>query len=120
MAVIRRTLRTNPFCRASNWSYTGHKGLGRHIFDNNTPPVHIEGCFTADCSIKQVVEPVILLMLKGAPNNTFQQDNAKPHVSRWTIGSLTRFDILSWLVNSPDLKPTEHILVLTGMICAQQ
>ncbi|GFX85405.1 hypothetical protein TNCV_3715791 [Trichonephila clavipes] len=53
------------------------------ICDRRMALVHIEGRFTADRYVAQVVEPVVLpLLLQGAINMVFQQDNDRPPVAR--------------------------------------
>ena len=52
----------------------------------------------------------------GSGNQTiFQQNNAKPHVTRRTRNSLTGCDILPWTAASPDLYPIERLWDLLGI-----
>jgi hypothetical protein len=45
----------------------------------------------------------------------FQQDNARPHISRitcnWfkTLAETHGLTVIEWLPNSPDMNPIEHI-----------
>ncbi|GFX77219.1 hypothetical protein TNCV_1680021 [Trichonephila clavipes] len=50
----------------------------------------------------------------GAPNTVFQQDNARHHVARQILHSLTRFNILPWSANIPDLILIEQPRDLIG------
>ncbi|GFY28667.1 hypothetical protein TNCV_3440341 [Trichonephila clavipes] len=62
IAEIRRTLRTNPFCRAST-------GLTLSIIiDNKTHLLHIDDRLTADRYDTKVVEFVVLSFLQSAIN----------------------------------------------------
>ncbi|GFX12480.1 hypothetical protein TNCV_2929741 [Trichonephila clavipes] len=50
-----------------------------------------------------------MCLWQGSLNTITQQDNARPDVARRTFISLTRFDILPWAVNSPDLNLIKHL-----------
>ncbi|GFV15010.1 uncharacterized protein TNCV_319781 [Trichonephila clavipes] len=79
------------------------------MLDHKMPLVHTDGRLTAVHYVAQVVEPVVLPLLQVAPKTVLQQDNSRPHVARRTPNSQTRFDILPWPVNSPDLSPIKHL-----------
>ncbi|KFM63879.1 Transposable element Tcb1 transposase, partial [Stegodyphus mimosarum] len=82
---------------------------GGIIFDHKVSLVHINGNLTADRYVTQILEPFVLPWLQGPPNTVFQQDNAKPHVGRRTLNSLTGLGILPWPAASPDQNPIEHL-----------
>ncbi|GFW25142.1 hypothetical protein TNCV_2262001 [Trichonephila clavipes] len=72
MAVARRTLQINLFLRTSNQSYIRHHGLGGIMFDHRIPLVQFADHYVTRCE-----KPIVLLLLQGAPNIKFQQDNAR-------------------------------------------
>ncbi|GFS57498.1 hypothetical protein TNCV_1401691 [Trichonephila clavipes] len=80
-ALTRETLRSNPFRQASNWSYTRHHGFWVGIIFNHRISLILIDCRLTLATVTQVVEPVVLPLLQGAPNTIFQQDNARQHVT---------------------------------------
>ncbi|GFW80941.1 transposable element Tcb1 transposase [Trichonephila clavipes] len=54
-------------------------GIGYH---SCTPLVRIDGTLNSQRYISEVLEPVVLPYLQGLPTAIFQQDNARPHVSK--------------------------------------
>ncbi|GFU47180.1 transposable element Tcb1 transposase [Trichonephila clavipes] len=54
-------------------------GIGYH---SRTPLVHIAGTLKIQRYINEVLEPVILPYLQRLATSIFQQDNARPHVTR--------------------------------------
>ncbi|GFW67674.1 transposable element Tcb1 transposase [Trichonephila clavipes] len=54
-------------------------GIGYH---SRTPLVRIAGTLNNQCYISEVLEPVVLPYLQGLATAIFQQDNARPYVTR--------------------------------------
>ncbi|GFY04679.1 transposable element Tcb1 transposase [Trichonephila clavipes] len=54
-------------------------GIGYH---SRTPLVHIVGILSNQRYSSEVLEPVVFPYLQGLTTATFQQDNARPHVTR--------------------------------------
>ncbi|GFV29272.1 transposable element Tcb1 transposase [Trichonephila clavipes] len=54
-------------------------GIGNH---SCTPLVRIAGTLNSQRYISEVLEPVVLPYIQGLVTAIFQQDNARPHVSR--------------------------------------
>jgi hypothetical protein len=59
-----------------------------------------------------IVQPNVIPFIQAQANNvTFQQDNARPHVTRVVREDLTQqnVDLLPWPAVSPDRSPIEHV-----------
>ncbi|GFW33487.1 transposable element Tcb1 transposase [Trichonephila clavipes] len=54
---------------------------------SRTPLVRIAGTLNSQRYISEVLEPVVLPYLQGLATAIFQQDNARPHVTRLSKGS---------------------------------
>ncbi|GFS81445.1 transposable element Tcb1 transposase [Trichonephila clavipes] len=52
------------------------------VYHSRTPLVRIIGTLKSQRYISEVLEPVVLPYLKGLATAIFQQDNARPHVTR--------------------------------------
>ena len=65
----------------------------------------LPGTITATSFIENVLEPVGLSFIQGVTNGIFQQDNARPHVARSTLGFLDKnnVNVMPWPARSPDL-----------------
>ncbi|GFT89696.1 transposable element Tcb1 transposase [Trichonephila clavipes] len=96
-------------------SHTGHApdilvrgGIGYH---SRTPLVHIAGTLNSQRYISKVLEPVVLPYLQGVATAIFQQDNARPHVSRIVHRFFVshQIEFLPWPARSPDLSPIENM-----------
>ena len=63
-----------------------------------------------------LLEPVGLPFVQGVKNGIFQQDNARPHVSRSTLWFLdeNNVNVMPWLARFPDLSPIENLLDMIG------
>ncbi|UYV79831.1 hypothetical protein LAZ67_18000857 [Cordylochernes scorpioides] len=61
--------------------------------------------------ISEVLEPVVLPYLQGLPTAIFQQDNARPHVTRIVQKFFVnrQIELLPWPARSPDLSPIENM-----------
>ncbi|GFW29177.1 transposable element Tcb1 transposase [Trichonephila clavipes] len=81
-------------------------GIG---YNSCTPLVRIAGTLNSQRYISKVLEPVVLPYLQGLA--TFQQDNARPHVSRIVQGFFVnnQIELLPWPAHFPDLSPIENI-----------
>ncbi|GFW50997.1 transposable element Tcb1 transposase [Trichonephila clavipes] len=83
-------------------------GIG---YPSRTPLVRIAGILNSQCYISEVLEPVVLPYLQGLATAIFQQDNARPHmvriVQRFFVNH--QFELLPWLVRSPDFLPIENM-----------
>ncbi|GFY21037.1 transposable element Tcb1 transposase [Trichonephila clavipes] len=83
-------------------------GIGYH---SRTPLVRIAGIVDSLRYISEVLEPVVLPYLQGLATAIFQQDNARPHVTR----SVQRFfvndhiKLLPWPARFPDVSPLENM-----------
>ncbi|GFX15160.1 transposable element Tcb1 transposase [Trichonephila clavipes] len=67
--------------------------------------------FKSQRYISEVLEPVVLPYLQGLATAIFQQDNARPHVSRIVQRFYVNHQIefLTWPAHSPDLSPIENM-----------
>jgi hypothetical protein len=61
-------------------------------------------------TFNNVLEPMLVPLVNGHQNTTFQQDNARPHKAAITkqFSQRAQVDLLQWLPCSPDLSPIEH------------
>lgn len=82
---------------------------GAISYTGRTHLVIIEGTLNSARYIQTVIEPIVLPFLDRQGNMLFQQDNARPHVSRATQRALERVSQLPWPARSPDLSPIEHV-----------
>ncbi|GFV91676.1 transposable element Tcb1 transposase [Trichonephila clavipes] len=80
-------------------------------YHSRTPLVRIAGTLNSQRYISEMLEPVVLPYLQGLATVIFQQDNARPHVSRIIQRLFVNHQIesLPWLVRSPHLSPIENI-----------
>ncbi|GFW18090.1 hypothetical protein TNCV_4006301 [Trichonephila clavipes] len=89
------------------------------MFDHRAP---------IDCHLTTEQSVVSVVLVAGRTQHGIPAKNARPHLTRRTLNSLTGFDILPCSANSPDLNPIEHLWNLIRsdmnrrpwMICAQQ
>ncbi|GFW72727.1 transposable element Tcb1 transposase [Trichonephila clavipes] len=72
--------------------------IGNHVGRNQTTPNFLE-----------VLEPVVLPYLQGLATAIFQQDNARPHVTRIVQRFFVnhQIELLAWPDRFPDLSPIE-------------
>ncbi|GFT09368.1 transposable element Tcb1 transposase [Trichonephila clavipes] len=87
-------------------------------YHSRTPLVRIADTLNSQRYISQVLEPVVLPYLQGLATPIFQQDNARPHVSRIVqrIFVNRQSELLPWPARSPDLSPMENM----GSMVAQR
>ncbi|GFV99974.1 transposable element Tcb1 transposase [Trichonephila clavipes] len=83
-------------------------GIGYH---SRTPLVCIAGNLNSQHYISEVLEPVVLPYFQGFATAIFQQDNARPHVTRIVQRFFVnhKIELLPWLARSPDLSPLENM-----------
>lgn len=83
-------------------------GIG---YTSRTPLVRIVGNLDSRRYLTDVLRPVVVPYLQGLRDPTFQQDNARPHVSRivLTYLGMEGVRILPWPARSPDLSPIENV-----------
>ena len=60
-------------------------------------------------TLQQVVNPVLLPVLRQEEDVIFQQGNARPHTSAVMQPALHGVQQLPWLTRVPDLLPTEQV-----------
>ncbi|GFV01246.1 transposable element Tcb1 transposase [Trichonephila clavipes] len=83
-------------------------GIGYH---SRTALERIAGTLKSQRYISEVLELVVLPYLQGLTTAIFQQDNARPNVTR----IFQRFfinhqiELLPWLARSPDIWPIENM-----------
>lgn len=107
--------RTHPDCmpgvkrwgvRVHVWAIIGWDGVG--------PIRRIVGNLTAQKYTDQIIYDIPDICRKQVGRKfvreTFQQDNARPHVANHTLGFLQNAGVktLEWPANSPDLSPIEN------------
>ncbi|GFY28983.1 transposable element Tcb1 transposase [Trichonephila clavipes] len=93
-------------------------GIGYH---SRTPLICISGALNSQRYISEVLEPVVLPYLQGLTTAIFQQDNARPHVTR-IVQSLFvnhQIELLPWSARSPDLSPIENTLSMVAQRLTQ-
>ena len=78
--------------------------------DHKTDLVHVPGNLTVVRYRDEILQPHLMHVI-DPQKNLFQQDNAKPHAVRVTMGYLEQNNInaLPWLSKSPDLNLIEHL-----------
>ncbi|GFX21498.1 transposable element Tcb1 transposase [Trichonephila clavipes] len=83
-------------------------GIGYH---SRTPLVSIAGTLNSQLYISEVLEPVVLPYLQDLAAAVFQQDNARPHVTRIVQRFFVnnQIELLPWLARSLDLSPIEKM-----------
>ncbi|GFT95049.1 transposable element Tcb1 transposase [Trichonephila clavipes] len=83
-------------------------GIGYH---SRTPFVHIAGTLNSQSYISEVLEPVVLPYLQGLATAIFQQNNARPHVTRIVQRFFVnhQIELLPWPARSADLSPVEYM-----------
>ncbi|GFV54828.1 transposable element Tcb1 transposase [Trichonephila clavipes] len=83
-------------------------GIG---YPSCTPLVHIAVTLNSQRYISKVLEPVVLPYLQGLATAIFEQDNARPHVTRIVQRFFVnhQIELLPWSARSPDLSPIENM-----------
>lgn len=76
-------------------------GIGRN---SKTDLVTVHGTLRAVRYCAQIVQPVIVPYVRQRLGIIVQQDNARPHTSRFTMNVLK-----DWPARSQDLSPIEHM-----------
>ena len=66
--------------------------------------------------IREILQPEVLPLLQATPHAIFQQDNARPHVTRivQAFFQRRRVSLLPWPAHLPDMSPIEHIWDMIG------
>ena len=93
-------------------------GIGYH---SRTPLVRIAGTLKSQRYISEVLELVVLPYLQGLPTAIFQQDNARPHVTRIVQRFFVnrQIELLPWPALSPDLSPIENMWFMVAQRLTQ-
>ncbi|GFX15304.1 transposable element Tcb1 transposase [Trichonephila clavipes] len=83
-------------------------GIGYH---SRTLLVRIAGSLNSQRYISEVLEPVVLPYLQDLATAIFQQDNARPHVSRIVQRFFVnhQIELLPWPARSPNISPIENM-----------
>ncbi|GFU01414.1 transposable element Tcb1 transposase [Trichonephila clavipes] len=83
-------------------------GIGYH---SRTPLVRIAGTLNSQRYISEVLEPVVLPYLQGLATAIFQEDNARPHVTRIVQRFFVnhKIELLPWTARSPNLSLIENM-----------
>ena len=81
--------------------------------------LRIEGILNSNHYIREVLQPEVLPLLQATPHAIFQQDNARPHVTRFVQAFFQglRVSLLSWLARSPNMSLIEHVWDMVGRRC---
>jgi transposase len=90
------------------WGAMSSSGLSRLFI--------VRGTMRAQDYIDQILEPEAIPFTLNAPNQIFQQDNARPHTAKITQKYLSDnfMPLLPWPARSPDLSLIEHIWDVIG------
>ena len=101
-------------CVIQRQSFGGGSAIvwGGIIAHSRTPLVVLAGNMTGIRYRDGIVQPNLIPFIQAQANNvTFQQDNARPHVTRVVRDYLTQqnVDLLPWPAVSPDRSPIEHV-----------
>ncbi|GFX11006.1 transposable element Tcb1 transposase [Trichonephila clavipes] len=90
-----------PHGRIRVWRHHGERMLNSCVMHRHTGPA--PGVM--------VLETVVLPCLQGLATDIFQQDNARPHVSRIVQKFFInhQIELLPWPARSPDLSPIENM-----------
>ncbi|GFY32988.1 transposable element Tcb1 transposase [Trichonephila clavipes] len=80
-------------------------------YHSRTPLVRIAGTLNSQRYISEVLESVVLPYLQGLATAIFQQDNARPHVTRIVQMFFVnhKIELLPWTSRSPDVLPIENM-----------
>ncbi|GFS89200.1 transposable element Tcb1 transposase [Trichonephila clavipes] len=99
---------TGPAPGIMVWGGIGYRSL--------TSLVRIAGTLNSQRYISEVLEPVVLPYLQGLATAIFQQDNARPHVTRIVrrVFVTHQIELLPWPARSPDLSPIENMWSLVA------
>ncbi|GFV79575.1 transposable element Tcb1 transposase [Trichonephila clavipes] len=82
-------------------------GIG---YPSRTPLVRIDGTLNSQRYISEVLEPVVLPYIQGLATVIFQQDNARPYVTRIVQRFVNhQIEFLPWPNRSSDLSPIENM-----------
>ena len=83
---------------------------GAISYNRKSDLVVVRGNLTAQRYINDVLEQNLLPIIDRS-TQILQQDNARPHTARVTMGFLEENDVnvLPWPYKSPDLNPIEHL-----------
>ncbi|PRD31531.1 UNVERIFIED_CONTAM: Transposable element Tcb1 transposase [Trichonephila clavipes] len=93
-------------CTATSVLHRG--GIG---YNSRTPLIRITHTLNSQRYISEVLEPVVLPYLQGLATAIFQQDNARPQVTRIVQRFFVnhQIELFPWLAHSPDLSPIENM-----------
>ncbi|UYV77406.1 hypothetical protein LAZ67_15000902 [Cordylochernes scorpioides] len=94
------------------WRHRGERMLNSCVLHRHTGYAPgIAGTLNSQRYISEVLEPVVRSYLQGLPTAIFQQNNARPHVTRIVQRLLInrQIELLPWPARSPDLSPIENM-----------
>ncbi|KAJ8303830.1 hypothetical protein KUTeg_018623 [Tegillarca granosa] len=80
--------------------------------NDRTPLVVIDRNLTGVRHRDEILQTHVIPFIQGQQcNDTFQHDNARPHVARVAMDFLAQHNVnvLPWPAVSPDLSPIEHV-----------
>lgn len=80
-------------------------------YQGKTELVTVNGTLNSVRYCNEIIRPVVHPYIRDRHADTLQQDNARPHVARYTRDTLGQLNIptLDWPARSPDLSPIEQL-----------
>ncbi|GFV86167.1 transposable element Tc1 transposase [Trichonephila clavipes] len=84
---------------------------GAILYYGRSNLLRIEGNLNINRYVREVLQPEVVPFLQGLPRDIFQQDNARPHVTKTVrdFCSTQHMQLLPWPAYSPNMSPIEHV-----------